>query len=1357
MANFKSNAGRKRWLGLQKKSKYQVGGLTPTTNMYGNNTIPQNSSASLVYQQSNPEYQAQLADELTAVEEDTSYQENANNEINRQNQVEGYGMRAANMGLNKITDNVVEKGLEQGIEMPNSGDARSMFTAGKDAFTQTRLANKVFQGTANAKQVVKASADTGQLLNNLSTYGNTAAKTGTAVGTGVKAFASSAGPAVVGQLVKGVGDKMMEKNDDGDASTVDKGAGVSSLGTGIGVGVTAGTLGTMAGIGAANIWNPLGWATLAAAGIGAGVSYLSKRRKAKKAGDAMDAADARQTADANSIKRQQRFEGLKNKQYSGFDYGGDNKGPGFYKRGGVKQYQSTGFKDVLAKPEGFQNPYAYNPSSRNDDIIAQNNRKVNTNQIQTDETGLPTNRYTPSDNMSMEDIQRIMDTQGSIPLPEAEVVGDFVPQDIPTGFDPDSNNSMEQKIFDNLGIDGVLEYRQNRSNQHAATAPVGAVGSTVLGGGALAGGLGGTVGGQAVVRGGYNAVKAPFQYYGNNLVNAYGKMTASGAGVGTRITEALKLGYNGISAVKLPGVAVGAVGGIGQEFSEEGGNAKSRADLAADAVSLIPGAKIAKWGNTKWNPYQNKEWIKINKDFTADAEGNRNWGSGAARTITGLLPGDQSNLNYKGITENALKFIRKTGALNTRESNESETLELRSGGMRNLPGGKVVDIGNGAKKYIGQTHAQGGIMADPQSEVETKEIERDVTLSDGTKNPYIYSEYLNMDGSKGYKTGGMSIAGKAEELARTGGSQQEFDALAAMQEKAAGRTGNKIINTAMAKYGGFQNTSNYKDGGVTQYQTRGLVMSKERQEQYENLIKFVPNVGYIGPDGTNYGFNEADVVDFVNRGGLDSYNPNQGDNYMPSAESMAQYGLENDQQMFRDALRNTRTPDAPTNEATADPNFRRGQQGDLVVPPNTTPTTIDPMGQDFDALNAIAAQQRQAEADQAAAAETEIRANQQAAIEREQAEAEQEASSIRSSTIPAVGTEARRQYYDDNNWAYDDTIPGQGNYSPPAGYDTSGSDPFNMVPSGLEPRTSSGLEPRTGFGDDDVLNDLEEIEIYDDEFLGEEEIKLSKKQKRKIRKEHPSIKDYYKSKWREKYKGREAGDGRLLKAAQFIPAAMAFMDKPDYMENPEKVGNIDRVNLQNVSLNDRQAAIKSDNAAMQRFISNAGMGSAGFAARMAGWQKKEGLAAAVTAEQRRMNAEINNREATMNVDVDARNKAIQGENINRSMRVDQFNTESEAATKMQRVNAMATATQGLLTQFMDKQRIDADDRRTTAIAGQTGVMDREGWGIQTDRHFKGTGVTAQDDEYWNYYDKLANTEKNKFGGMRKIPKYGYSK
>ena len=409
----------------------------------------------------------------------------------------------------------------------------------------------------------------------------------------------------------------------------------------------------------------------------------------------------------------------------------------------------------------------------------------------------------------------------------------------------------------------------------------------------------------------------PFQYYGRGATQAYGNMMAEGASVGSRITEGAKLGYNTVSGLKLPGVAGSLFSGLNKDSVKD----IDVTQVGADAISLVPGSRVAQAATGKFNPYQNKELIKMGNDYSQGDYGNL-----ITRGITGLLPGDQSDIGFDSVKQ-SLKFGRKLGLFSTKDS---DTASLRSGGIRNLPGGQAIDIGNGATKYVGQTHEEGGIMADPQSEVETNEIEKDVTLANGTKNPYIYSEYLNMDGSKGYKTGGISIADKAEELARTGAPQSAFDALATMQEKAAGRTGNKIMNTTMAKYGGFQNTSNYKEGGVTKYQTRGLVMSQERQDQFENLIQFVPGVGYVGPDGTNYGFNEADVVDFVNRGGLDSYNPNQGGSYMPSEEAMFAYGLEGRQQAFRDALRgrNQNQP-GPSNEATADPNFRVGQQGEL--------------------------------------------------------------------------------------------------------------------------------------------------------------------------------------------------------------------------------------------------------------------------------------------------------------------------------------------------------------------------------------------------------------------------------------------
>ena len=521
--------------------RYAVGGLN-TSPMYGDNTISQDSTASLVYQQSNPAYQAELADQLTAVQEDTSYQDSAVSEINRQNQIEGYGVRGANMGLNKITDNIAERGLERGIEAPNSGESvQGMFKTGKEAFNQTRLANKVFQGTANANQIAKASADTGQLLGNLSNYGNTAAKTGTAVGSGLKAFAGSAGPAAVGQIVKGVGDKMMEKNDDGDASTVDKGAGVSSLGTGIGVGVGAGMLGTMAGIGAANIWNPLGWATLAATGIGAGVSYLSKRRKAKKAGDAMDVAEMSRDADANSIKRQQRFEGLKNKQYSGFDYGGDNKGPGFYKRGGVRMYQSDGVYDAA---DDTMNMPAYMQAGISD---KQNDFMVSRGMVYNPETGgyaKPAANTMPADEMAAFEKRMSSDTY------TAEEDAAYA----------EGQARAENPMNTEAGRrDIVLQSNKEMVNNPLYYAP------GAIYGGALAYGTGAAAN---TARVGYNLLKAPIQKYGtsflNNAKTAVTGVNQTGAAVSNigRLTSGLRAGMAGTSLSQLPDKAYGIGEGL---------------------------------------------------------------------------------------------------------------------------------------------------------------------------------------------------------------------------------------------------------------------------------------------------------------------------------------------------------------------------------------------------------------------------------------------------------------------------------------------------------------------------------------------------------------------------------------------------------------------------------------------------------------------------------------------------------------------------------------------------------------------------------------------------------------------------
>jgi len=68
-----------------------------------------------------------------------------------------------------------------------------------------------------------------------------------------------------------------------------------------------------------------------------------------------------------------------------------------------------------------------------------------------------------------EEYEDLPDEYKTTMLPEVVIKGDFVPQDIPEGYDPYINNSMEQKIFDVLGMEGVLEYRNMKEGQHKST------------------------------------------------------------------------------------------------------------------------------------------------------------------------------------------------------------------------------------------------------------------------------------------------------------------------------------------------------------------------------------------------------------------------------------------------------------------------------------------------------------------------------------------------------------------------------------------------------------------------------------------------------------------------------------------------------------------------------------------------------------------------------------------------------------------------------------------------------------------------------------------------------------------------
>ena len=107
------------------------------------------------------------------------------------------------------------------------------------------------------------------------------------------------------------------------------------------------------------------------------------------------------------------------------------------------------------------------------------------------------------------------------------------------------------------------------------------------------------------------------------------------------------------------------------------------------------------------------------------------------------------------------------------------------GGAKKLPGGVAKPIpGSDAVEFKGQTHAEGGIMMDPQTEVEDKETMDKVTMKGGDKRDYFFSSYL--------KHGGMSYADAHKQILKKGGGQKEIDMLAKMQEYKAGRNPDSV-------------------------------------------------------------------------------------------------------------------------------------------------------------------------------------------------------------------------------------------------------------------------------------------------------------------------------------------------------------------------------------------------------------------------------------------------------------------------------------------------------------------------------------------------------------------------------------
>ena len=182
--------------------------------------------------------------------------------------------------------------------------------------------------------------------------------------------------------------------------------------------------------------------------------------------------------------------------------------------------------------------------------------------------------------------------------------------------------------------------------------------------------------------------------------------------------------------------------------------------------------------------------------MAAGAIGGAAYGLGKGLVQRGKARREEGKAEKKQeLALNKIKTKQKLEGLKDREYsgyNMGQNLAMY-GGMKQyeaggvaLPGGTMEPIpGTDAVEFKGQSHDEGGIMLDPQTEVEGNETMDQVTMAKkGGKRDYFFSQHLKM--------GGKSFAQRHKDILKNGGSQKDIDKLAKMQETKAGRDPNAV-------------------------------------------------------------------------------------------------------------------------------------------------------------------------------------------------------------------------------------------------------------------------------------------------------------------------------------------------------------------------------------------------------------------------------------------------------------------------------------------------------------------------------------------------------------------------------------
>ena len=272
-----------------------------------------------------------------------------------------------------------------------------------------------------------------------------------------------------------------------------------------------------------------------------------------------------------------------------------------------------------------------------------------------------------------------------------------------------------------------------------------------------------------------------------------------------------------------------------------------------------------------------KSQLKIDRDYyigLGHIQKNSNWNPKYSSETQGIQP--MSREEFNDIIDK-----KQTGGM------YDQMRQYQQGGMQ-LPGGEMNPIpGSDAVEFTGASHDEGGIMLDPQTEVEDGETMDQVTVAKhgGKRGDYFFSSYL--------KKGGRSFADMHKDILRNGGDQQEIDWLAKMQEKAAGRDAKKV---GKAKLGGMMK---YQSGGEAAGPAYVYTTSDATRDynQYLKDMQFNPS----DPDYDATGI--LNFEDWSEQQGLVHQGPTETRDFAAEDEAARKAQFESDLDLYDKALK----------------------------------------------------------------------------------------------------------------------------------------------------------------------------------------------------------------------------------------------------------------------------------------------------------------------------------------------------------------------------------------------------------------------------------------------------------------------